>query len=91
MNNDIQGNPTASFSDYYSAFIGKLGLATNESSSNLDTRTTLVTQYQTQQDSVAGVSLDDEMADIVKYQHIYAASARLITTTSDMLDTLIKM
>ena len=91
MNNDVLGNPTVTFGDYYSSFIGKLGLSVNEASSNVDSRTTLVQQYQTQQDSIAGVSLDDELADIIKYQHIYAASARVITTASDMLDTLIKM
>jgi flagellar hook-associated protein 1 FlgK len=51
----------------------------------------LVTQYQTQQDSIAGVSLDEEMADIIKYQHTYQASARIITTTNLMLDTLLNM
>jgi flagellar hook-associated protein FlgK len=91
MNNDVLGNPTASFGDYYSSFIGKLGLSANEASANLDTRTTLLTQYQTQQDSISGVSLDDEMSNIVNYQHAYAASARLITTTNAMLDTLINM
>jgi flagellar hook-associated protein 1 len=91
MNNDTLGNPTASFTDYYSSFIGKLGLATNEASANLDTRNNIVAQFQTQQDSIAGVSLDDEMADIIKYQHIYAASARLITTSNTMLDSLINM
>ena len=91
MNNDVLGNPTVTFGDYYSAFIGKLGLSVNEASSNLDSRNTLIEQYQTQQDSVAGVSIDDEMADIIKYQHIYAASARVVTTANAMLDSLINM
>ncbi len=91
MNNDVLGNPTASFGDYYSSMIGKLGLSANETSSNLDTRNALLSQYQSQQDSISGVSLDDEMTNIINYQHAYAASARLITTTSAMLDTLINM
>ncbi len=91
MNPDVLGTNSSTFGEYYSAFIGKLGLAKNESASNLDTRTYLVKQYQTQQDSIAGVSLDDEMADIIKYQHVYAASARVISITGEMLDTLIKM
>jgi flagellar hook-associated protein 1 FlgK len=66
-------------------------LSHNEATSNLDSRSYLITQFQTQQDSIAGVSIDDEMADIIKYQHIYAASARVITTASEMLDSLIKM
>jgi len=91
MTNDVLGNPTATFGEYYSSFIGKLGLSHNEATSNLDSRTYLIKQFQTQQDSIAGVSIDDEMADIIKYQHIYAASARVITIASEMLDSLIKM
>jgi flagellar hook-associated protein 1 len=91
MNNDVLGNPTVTFGDYYSSFVGKLGLSVNEASSNLDSRNTLIQQYQTQQDSIAGVSLDDEMTDIIKYQHIYAASARIVTTANAMLDSLINM
>jgi flagellar hook-associated protein 1 FlgK len=88
---DVLGNPTTTFGEYYSSFIGKLGLSHNEATSNLDSRNYLIKQFQTQQDSIAGVSIDDEMADIIKYQHIYAASARVITTASEMLDSLIKM
>ncbi len=91
MENDTLGNPTVNFNGFYAAFIGRLGLDRNESTSNLDSRTHLVSQYQAQQDSVAGVSLDEEMSEIIKYQHIYEASARLITTTGEMLDTLLKM
>jgi flagellar hook-associated protein 1 FlgK len=91
MNNDVLGNPTVTYSEYYSSFIGKLGLSRNEATSNLDSRNYLIKQFQTQQDSIAGVSLDDEMADIIKYQHVYAASARVITIASEMLDSLIKM
>jgi len=91
MDNDTLGNPTTNFNGFYAAFIGKLGLDSNEATSNLDSRNHLVSQYEAQQDSVAGVSLDDEMSEIIKFQHIYQASARLITTTGEMLDTLLKM
>ena len=39
--------------------------------------------------SVTGVSLDEEMANLIKYQHSYNAAARLVTTTDEMLDTII--
>ncbi|WP_033544148.1 flagellar hook-associated protein FlgK [Planococcus sp. CAU13] len=39
--------------------------------------------------SVSGVSLDEEMANLVKFQHSYSAAARLISTTDQMLDTII--
>ncbi len=91
MDDDSLGNPTASFSEFYSSFIGRLGLDRNEATSNLDSRNHLVEQYEAQQDSTAGVSLDEEMAEIIKFQHVYQASARLISTTSEMLDILLRM
>lgn len=91
MNPDVLGNNSATYTEFYSSLIGNLGLSKNEANSNLETRNFLVTQYESQQDSIAGVSLDEEMADIIKYQHSYQAAARVISTVNDMLDTLIRM
>lgn len=91
MNPDVLGNGSSTFAEYYGAMIGELGLSRNEASSNLETRTFLVDQYEAQQDSISGVSLDEEMANLIKYQHTYQAAARLITTTNSMLDVLLNM
>ncbi|MBD3419442.1 MAG: flagellar hook-associated protein FlgK [Chitinivibrionales bacterium] len=85
------GNSTNTFAQYYSSFIGRLGLARNEAESNLETREFLIKQFEEHQDSIAGVSLDEEMAEIIKYQHTFTAAARLITTTSQMLEVLMNM
>jgi flagellar hook-associated protein 1 FlgK len=91
MSPDILGNGTSTFTEYYSSVIGNLGLSRNEADSNLKTREYLISQYEAHQDSIAGVSLDEEMADLIKYQHTYQAAARLISTTSEMLDVLMNM
>ncbi len=91
MKPDILGEPTVTYAQFYSSVIGVLGLSRNEASSNLETRQFLVAQYESHQDSIAGVSLDEEMANIVKYQHTYQAAARIISVTDEMLDTMINM
>ena len=49
-----------------------------------------VQQMVTQQrDSVSGVSMDEEMADLMKYQRAYEASARVVRTIDDLLDTVV--
>ena len=49
-----------------------------------------VQQMATQQrDSVSGVSMDEEMADMMKYQRAYEASARVVRTLDDLLDTIV--
>jgi flagellar hook-associated protein 1 FlgK len=91
MTGDSLGNPTATFAEYVSTIIGRLGLNTNQSASNLETRMFLAFQYEEQQEMVSGVSIDEEMANLVRYQHTYTAAARLITTVDQMLDTLLNM
>jgi flagellar hook-associated protein 1 len=85
------GNPTSTFNENYASMIGRMGEEDNEAKSNLDSRTTLVAQYQNQQDAISGVSLDEEMANLVQLQHTYEASARVVTTAGTMLDSLIAM
>ncbi|MGB7567646.1 MAG: flagellar hook-associated protein FlgK [Chitinivibrionales bacterium] len=91
MDNDALGNSTSTYSENYASMIGRLGEEDNEAKSNLDSRTSLVTQYQNQQDAISGVSLDEEMANLVQLQHTYEASARVVTTAGTMLDSLIAM
>jgi flagellar hook-associated protein 1 FlgK len=91
MTPDSIGNSTATFAEYFSSVIGRLGLNTNQAQSNLQTRIFLAEQYEAQQDMIAGVSLDEEMANLIRFQHTYTAAARLITTVDRMLETLLNM
>jgi len=49
----------------------------------------LLTAAQNQRVSISGVSLDEEMINMVKYQHAYSGASRVITAMDDMLDRLI--
>jgi flagellar hook-associated protein 1 FlgK len=88
---DAVGNPTSTFTEYYASLVGRLGLNCNTAQSNLDTREFLLRQYEAQQDSIAGVSIDEEMTNIVKFQHTYQAAAHLITVADKMLDVLMNI
>lgn len=79
---------TQSISDYYAGVIGKLGIEKNQNSSRKDTKTFLIDQMQTEQASVSGVSLDEEMTNMIKYENSYKASAKYIQTISAMMEVL---
>jgi flagellar hook-associated protein 1 len=91
MNPDALSNGTATFTQYYSDLVGQVGLDSNAAQSKLDTHTALMNQYEAKQDSVAGVSLDEEMSDMIKFQRTYQAAAHVITTADKMLDYLMNM
>ncbi len=60
-------------------------------SQNNDTFSLVLSNLEQQQSSVAGVSIDEEMTDILKYQRSYDASAKLITVADQMLQTILRM
>lgn len=73
----------------WQGMIGELGTRTN--SLNRARDTAILAKNGTEQDrqSVMGVSLDEEMSNLIKYQHAYNAAARLVSTTDQLLDTII--
>lgn len=79
----------ATFDDFYNALIGDVGSDVRSAELNYDHQDTMVTQLQNYREEISGVSLDEEMVNLVKFQHAYNAAARLITTTDEMMDTII--
>ncbi len=83
----IKGNGTAS--EYYNAMIGQLGVKTQEAGRRIDNNEVLLAQVSNSRLSVSGVSIDEEMANLIKFQQAYSASARMISTLDEMFDKLI--
>ncbi len=81
---------TASFSEYYNSMIGEIASETNKAINLKDNYGLLVQQLDNSRQSVQGVSLDEEMAQMVKYQHAFDAASRVITTMDQALETVIK-
>jgi flagellar hook-associated protein 1 len=69
----------------YNAFIARVGSA-NRNEANAQALTDAV---QDRRESVAGVSLDEEMGNIIRFQRAYQASSRAMSTMDEMLDVLI--
>ena len=51
----------------------------------------MVLHLENYRESISGVSIDEEMVNLVNYQKAYQAAARLINTASEMMDTLLNM
>lgn len=75
--------------EFYSSLIGQLGVESKEASRQFDNQQILVEQVDSRRQSVSGVSLDEEMANMIKYQHAYNAAARSMTVFDEMLDKVI--
>jgi flagellar hook-associated protein 1 FlgK len=75
----------------YRQMIVALGVQSATASGNLTTQSALNAQVDASRESVSGVNLDDEMSNMIQFQHGYAAAGRLVSVIDDMLDTVINM
>lgn len=75
----------------YRKMIVGLGVQAQSVSRQTDVQAVVTAQLDNARQSVSGVSLDEEMANLVAYQHAYEAAARFISTIDSTLDTLINM
>jgi flagellar hook-associated protein 1 FlgK len=73
----------------YRGLIGTLGVESQATRRRADMQDAVVTQVNDAATSVRGVSLDEELGNLVASQQAYAASARVLTAVDEMLDTLI--
>lgn len=80
---------TASLNQAYAGIVSDVGNRTNIVQVNLDARQGLTEQLKAVQQSESGVNLDEEAANLIRYQQYYAANARVIDTASTVFDTIL--
>ncbi|MES1955459.1 flagellar hook-associated protein FlgK [Salinisphaera hydrothermalis] len=85
--NVVEGN--RSFSDNYSQLVGDIGNQTQSLQVNSDSESALTKELSQAQQSVAGVNLDEENVNLMYYQQMYQANARVIQTASTVFDTVL--
>ncbi|UFJ40061.1 flagellar hook-associated protein FlgK [Brevibacillus humidisoli] len=82
-------NETTSMDDFYRNMIGQLGVSGQEAERNMKNSEMALGVVDNNRMSVSGVSIDEEMANMVKFQHAYNASARVMTSMDEILDKVI--
>lgn len=75
--------------NYFNDIIDKLGVQEQEAKRMVSNQQTLLDSLQQSRDSVSGVSLDEEFANLIQYQHAYQANAKVISTVDNLLDVII--
>lgn len=85
----IMSGNTVTMNDFYASLVGGLGVDAAQATSQTNNYELITQQVENQRQSVQGVSLDEELTEMVKAQHAYDAAARIITVMDDALDTVI--
>ena len=78
-------------SDFYSNMVFSIGNDVSNGTAELKSSQLVLQQLQDQRGSISGVSLDEEAANLVRFQRAYDAAAHVVTTINQMLETAINM
>ncbi|MGR9053200.1 MAG: flagellar hook-associated protein FlgK [Gammaproteobacteria bacterium] len=79
----------ASFHDAYGQIVSGVGTQTRAAEQSVTAQETLLTQAQAARENLAGVNLDEEAANLIKFQQSYQAAAQVVSVSSELFDTLL--
>lgn len=82
---------TTTIGGYYSAFMARVGQDVAGSATALEREQTIAAQNSAQREALSGVSLDEEMLNLIKYQMAYNAASRVTGIVSELMDTLMSI
>ncbi len=88
-NMKLMANGTASIIDSYSALVADVGSDTKQAELNALAQSRVLDQAVATRESISGVNLDEEAANLVRFQQAYQAAAQVITVANAMFDTLL--
>lgn len=83
--------PTATLNNAYAQLVSKVGNKTREAQSGERTQNSLFEQARAARDSVSGVNLDEEAANLVRYQQTYQAAGRVMSVAQRLFDELLSI
>jgi len=90
-NTFLMSDGTQTLEDYYASTMTFVGIQSQQAQRNEENNELLVSQLETFRESYSGVSLDEEMVNLIQFQRAYEASARYISTVDRVMQTLINM
>ena len=81
---------TATYGEVYNNLLSDVAVRTQRAQSSADTETSLLSSALDRQSSLQGVNLDEEAANLVRYQQAYQAAAQIVAVANEVFDTLLR-
>ena len=89
--NSIANLGGATLSSYYGGLVSTIGSMSRAASDSLTFDDNLLSELNTKRESLSGVSLDEEAANLIRFQRSYQAGAKMIQITDELLQTLLDL
>ena len=88
-NSSVMVGKMKTFDDYFADSVTNIGLKGEQAETNLLSQTAIMDDLRNMRDSISGVNIDEELAEIMKFQHGYNAAAKFITVWDSLIDTVV--
>ncbi|NBB89899.1 MAG: flagellar hook-associated protein FlgK, partial [Spirochaetes bacterium] len=88
-NHAVNVGQISTFDDYFADTVAEIGLKGEEAERALRTQEDIMKDLRDMRESISGVNIDEEVAQMIKFQHGYQSAARFVTQVDRMLDTII--
>jgi flagellar hook-associated protein 1 FlgK len=88
---DTMSGKTASLQEAYAQLVSEIGNKTRQVQVTGEAQQTLLEQAQSSRDSLSGVNLDEEAANLIRYQQAYQASAKAMQIGASLFDTILQI
>ncbi|MDY7031206.1 MAG: flagellar hook-associated protein FlgK [Thermodesulfobacteriota bacterium] len=82
---------TSTLDDYYNSLVSDVGVESQNASNMSSHQELILEQLENQRSSVSGVSLDEEMINLIKYQNAYTAATQLVSAIDEILRQVVEM
>jgi len=82
---------SATFDEHYSSLVSRVGLDVQRACAGYDQQEAMLSYLENRRESISGVSLDEEMINMLQFETAYEAAAKLINTVDEMLETLMSI
>jgi flagellar hook-associated protein 1 FlgK len=79
------------FAQHFATAVSDLGQSLSSINLRVEDQSNIESLVRTQRDAVSGVSLDEELTDLVKYQRAFQASSRVIQVINELLENVVNM
>jgi len=90
-NTPVMVGALSTFDDYFADSVGRMGLMGEQSERALATENLIMKELKDMRQSISGVNIDEELANMIRFQHGYNAAARFVSTVNSMLDVLMRL
>ncbi len=91
QNMRLMNNGKTTVDDFFNSIVSDVGVATNRNRANMNQQKDIQNQLVKMRDQISGVSIDEETANIMQFQHTFDASAKVIQVADEMLKTVLEL